>query len=46
VDAGFRLRHMLHTIGWHRTGADWRIVCFHQTPLWGHLDGASPGTGG
>lgn len=47
VDAGFRLRHLMHTIGWARApGGDWRIVCFHQTPLYGHIDGASPGTGG
>jgi hypothetical protein len=45
IDSGFRLRHMLHTIGWNRTGADWKIVCFHQSPLYGHINGASPGTG-
>jgi ketosteroid isomerase-like protein len=47
VDAGFRLRHMMHTIGWSRpaAGADWKIVLFHQSPLHGHIDGASPGTG-
>lgn len=48
VDAGFRLRHMMHTIGWSRPSAtgEWKIVLFHQSPLYGHVDGASPGTGG
>lgn len=48
VDAGFRLRHMMHTIGWSRpsAGGEWQIVLFHQSPLYGHIDGASPGTGG
>jgi ketosteroid isomerase-like protein len=47
VDSGFRLRHMMHTIGWSRpaAGADWKIVLFHQAPLYGHLHGTSPGTG-
>ncbi len=45
-DAGFRQRHMLITITWHRDAGVWRIVSFHQTPVWGHVDGASPGTGG
>jgi hypothetical protein len=46
VNAGFRLRHMLHTIGWARSDGAWRIVCFHQTPVWGHVQNPSPGTGG
>ena len=46
VDDGFRLRHMLHTITWHRTGGDWKIVCFHQAPIYGHVSNPSPGTGG
>lgn len=47
VDAGFRLRHMMYTIGWSRpsVGADWKIVLFHQAPLHGHIEGSSPGTG-
>jgi ketosteroid isomerase-like protein len=45
-DAGFRQRHMLITMAWHREAGAWRIVSFHQTPVWGHVDGASPGTGG
>jgi hypothetical protein len=42
VDAGFRLRHVLHSITSIRRGADWRIVCFHQTALFAHINGASP----
>jgi ketosteroid isomerase-like protein len=47
VDSGFRLRHMMHTIGWNRPSAagEWKIVLFHQAPLYGHLHGTSPGTG-
>jgi hypothetical protein len=37
---------MLHSITWTRRGADWRIACFYQTTLFGHVNGASPGTGG
>lgn len=43
-DAGFRLRHMLQTMGWHRgDDGQWRIVSFHQSPLVGMVDYGSPG---
>jgi len=42
-DAGFRLRHMLYTMGWHRDADAWRIVLFHQSPLVGHIERGSPG---
>jgi len=45
VDAGFRLRHMMFTISWRRDTGTWRVVCFHQSPVRGHADGPSPGSG-
>lgn len=44
IDSGYRLRHMLQTMGW-TLGPDriWRIVLFHQSPMIGHLADGSPG---
>jgi len=43
-DAGFRLRHMLQTMGWHRgDDGQWRIVSFHQSPIVGLIEDGSPG---
>lgn len=41
-DAGFRQRFMGFTQTWVRRDGDWRLVCWHQGPLHGQLDGASP----
>lgn len=44
IDAGYRLRHMLQTMGWSRgVDGEWRIVSFHQSPLVGHIEHGSPG---
>jgi ketosteroid isomerase-like protein len=44
VDSGYRLRHMLQTMGWTRgMDGEWKIVSFHQSPLAGHVDHGSPG---
>lgn len=42
VDAGFRQRFMGFTQTWVRRDGGWRLVCWHQGPLHGQLDGASP----
>lgn len=41
-DTGYRLRPMLFTQGWTRTGAGWRIVSWQQSPVVGHTDHPSP----
>ncbi len=42
VGAGFRQRFMGFTQTWVRQDGAWRLVCWHQGPLHGQLDGASP----
>ncbi len=41
-DAGFRQRFMGFTQTWVSEGNTWRLVCWHQGPLHGQIDGASP----
>jgi ketosteroid isomerase-like protein len=41
-DAGFRQRFMGFTQTWVRSGSGWRLVCWHQGPLHGQIEGASP----
>jgi ketosteroid isomerase-like protein len=41
-DAGFRQRFMGFTMGWAHQRGDWRVVCWHQSPLLGRIEGASP----
>jgi ketosteroid isomerase-like protein len=41
-DAGFRQRFMGFTQTWLRTGGSWKLICWHQSPLHGQIDGASP----
>ena len=40
-DAGFRQRFMGFTQTWINDSS-WRLVCWHQGPLHGQIDGASP----
>ena len=42
-DSGFRLRFMGFTQTWVRDGDSLQLVCWHQGPLHGQIDGASPG---
>jgi len=42
-DSGFRQRFMGFTQTWITDDGDWRLVCWHQGPLHGQIDGASPG---
>ncbi|MEM7543790.1 MAG: nuclear transport factor 2 family protein [Pseudomonadota bacterium] len=42
-DAGFRQRHMGFSQTWVKKGAAWKLVCWHQGPLHGQIEGASPG---
>lgn len=42
-DSGFRMRFMGFTQTWVRDGDDFQLVCWHQGPLHGQIDGASPG---
>ncbi|MFQ5426002.1 MAG: YybH family protein [Gaiellales bacterium] len=42
-DAGFRQRFMGFTTAWHHAEGAWRIVSWHQSPLLGRIEGASPG---
>lgn len=42
-DSGFRQRFMGFTQTWIAEDDDWRLVCWHQGPLHGQIDGASPG---
>lgn len=41
-DAGFRQRFMCFTQTWVKDGGGFRMVCWHQGPLHGQIDGASP----
>lgn len=41
-DAGFRQRFMGFTQTWINDGGSWSLVCWHQGPLHGQIDGASP----
>ncbi|MSR13673.1 MAG: nuclear transport factor 2 family protein [Gammaproteobacteria bacterium] len=41
-DAGFRQRFMAFTQTWVNANDNWRLVCWHQGPLHGQIDGASP----
>jgi len=41
-DAGFRQRFMGFTQTWVNEHNQWRLVCWHQGPLHGQIDGASP----
>jgi ketosteroid isomerase-like protein len=42
-DSGFRLRPMLFSQGWTRTGNAWRLASWHQSPVVGHVSNQSPG---
>ncbi len=42
-DCGFRMRFMGFTQTWVEDGGKWTLVCWHQGPLAGQIDGASPG---
>ena len=43
-DAGFRIRHLLIAQTWTKTeSGDWKLLLWHQSPMYGHIDGASPG---
>ena len=42
-DSGFRQRFMGFTQTWLDEGAGFRLVCWHQGPLLGQIEGASPG---
>jgi hypothetical protein len=41
-DAGFRQRFMGFTQTWVRQAGTWRLLCWHQSPLLGRIEGASP----
>lgn len=42
-DDGFRIRHLLFTQTWTRSDRDaWKLLLWHQSPVDGHIDGASP----
>ena len=42
VDAGFRQRFMGFTTNWYHHGGTWKMINWHQSPLMGRIDGASP----
>ena len=42
VDAGFRQRFMGFTTNWYHHGNTWKLINWHQSPLMGRIDGASP----
>ncbi len=42
-DCGFRQRFMGFTQTWHKSKGEWTMICWHQGPLHGQIDGASPG---
>ncbi len=42
-DSGFRQRFMGFTQTWHKSKGVWTMICWHQGPLHGQIDGASPG---
>ena len=39
---GFRLRFMTFTQTWLKRKDAWSLICWHQGPLHGQIDGASP----
>ena len=41
-DAGFRQRFMGFTQTWLRNSDEWTMICWHQGPLHGQIEGASP----
>jgi len=41
-DSGFRQRFMGFTQTWVQDDAGWTMVCWHQGPLHGQIEGASP----
>ena len=41
-DAGFRQRFMGFTLTWVQLEGDWRLLCWHQSPLLGRILEASP----
>jgi ketosteroid isomerase-like protein len=41
-DCGFRQRFMGFTQTWLRGADGWKMLCLHQGPLHGQIDGASP----
>ena len=41
-DCGFRQRFMCFTQTWVKNRNRWTLVCWHQGPLHGQIDGASP----
>lgn len=42
-DCGFRQRFMGFTQTWQKSKGAWSMICWHQGPLHGQIDGASPG---
>lgn len=42
IDTGFRQRFMGFTQTWVLEGSKWSLICWHQGPLHGQIDGASP----
>lgn len=41
-DCGFRQRFMTFTQTWLKRKDAWSLICWHQGPLHGQIDGASP----
>ena len=41
-DAGFRQRFMGFTQTWLKRDGAWKLICWHQGPLLGQIQGASP----
>ncbi|MSO70109.1 MAG: hypothetical protein EXQ98_07530 [Alphaproteobacteria bacterium] len=41
-DAGFRQRFMGFTTSWYHANGGWHLICWHQSPLLGRIEGASP----
>ena len=41
-DCGFRQRFMTFTQTWLKRKDEWSLICWHQGPLHGQIDGASP----
>lgn len=42
-DSGFRQRFMGFTQTWLKRSGEWQMICWHQGPLHGQIEGASPG---
>jgi len=42
ADAGFRQRFMGFTQTWFHKNENWKLICWHQSPLQGQIEGASP----